>query len=421
MFTLPDANDAAPTCPPIGGPGPIPGGFFADCNPMENFEGTKPVAAIFNELILNLHALLKWANVAPNKGDETMLWRCLLQAIQTNVPPIIYNLVPDIIYQLVPPMIPPERVITWYQVINVATYGVPSPANPMAGQPFDSLFNALAWLGWYRINATGFVLINIGPGVFGSNFTVELYHPDGNRVAVQGAGSGATALYFPPGINGLHISGNINRLQGLQVQSNAGGAVGGTGIVVEGDVVMSDVLVQNFGDAGINVIDYGAVTISGYVTCNGCWHAGFQVFMGGQVMGDNLILNGNGRNGEFWAANLVGTTGGIIWLNYVATTGGVQGIRLSGTAVEMRAARIWVDHCSNPAAVEVNDGAMLIATGGNPGDWSTWNTAANSPQWFNTNVMGLIRADNLFSAANRANASPAINTQGNLYSFIYAS
>jgi hypothetical protein len=94
MFTVPDTADAATTCPPIGPVGPKPNGFFADCDPEANFDGTRPIAEHFNELILNLRALLAHAAIGPVKGDPTMLWRaiqamCLALAptIPTTLPP----------------------------------------------------------------------------------------------------------------------------------------------------------------------------------------------------------------------------------------------------------------------------------------------------------------------------------------------
>src|SRR4029077_19099670 len=78
MLTTPDGNDAVATCPPISTPGPNANGFFADCNPAQNFDGTRPLAEHFNELILNLRALLTQAGIAAAKGNPDMLWRAVL-------------------------------------------------------------------------------------------------------------------------------------------------------------------------------------------------------------------------------------------------------------------------------------------------------------------------------------------------------
>src|SRR5215475_13061137 len=138
MYTTPVAKDAVPACPPLGPVGPVPSGFFADCSPADNFEGTRPIAAYFNELILNLRELLRWAKqfdqgnywAVPIKGDPTMLRQSVVRA----------------------------PVITWpLTQVWVRNGGYPDPADPFVGQPFDSLSSALRWLARYRI-ATGCVL-----------------------------------------------------------------------------------------------------------------------------------------------------------------------------------------------------------------------------------------------------------------------
>src|SRR5262249_18243637 len=103
MFTVPDGLDAVAQLPPIPSPGPVPNGFFADCNPAQGFAGTRPLAEHFNELIINLRALLARGRVPPVKGDPTMLWRAIVGLL----------------------------TIPYAVTLNVAPGGVAQPADPI--------------------------------------------------------------------------------------------------------------------------------------------------------------------------------------------------------------------------------------------------------------------------------------------------
>jgi len=73
MLTTPDHDDALTSVPTFSPVGPKPSGFYADCDPATGEEGTTLRAEDFNELILNLRALLAAAAVAGTKGDPTIL------------------------------------------------------------------------------------------------------------------------------------------------------------------------------------------------------------------------------------------------------------------------------------------------------------------------------------------------------------
>ncbi len=70
--------------------------------------------------------------------------------------------------------------------INVAASGgSANPVNPLAGDPFNSLASAFAWLQGFRI--TGSMTVNLGAGQHALTSATTLQHPDSARITVQGA------------------------------------------------------------------------------------------------------------------------------------------------------------------------------------------------------------------------------------------
>src|SRR6266436_4877431 len=117
MFNTPDNADAVPACPPFDPPGPVPRGFYKDCK-------TIPVAEDFNELIVNLRALLlkEGGPQQPIKGVSRILWEAIV-----NLPVINYDI-----------------------ILQVAPGGVALPDDPLT-EPFSDLRWAMNWLAHYRI------------------------------------------------------------------------------------------------------------------------------------------------------------------------------------------------------------------------------------------------------------------------------
>jgi hypothetical protein len=396
MFTSPDASDAVATCPPISPPGPVPEGFFADCNPATNFPGTRPIAEHFNELILNLRALLTQAGIAARKGDPSMLWRAILDL----------------------------PVIVTHVTLAVAATGVPSPVNPFGGDPFDSLTSALIFLGHYRIAIGGQVTIAIAAGTYTTTQTVVIGHPDGHRLIIQGAGVAATTLSFTGGVGGLLPVSNLLSLDALTIAGDgtvaAGQAadlatglwVGNTAIVGVGNVTCS-----GFGGHGV-VVDGGQIGMDAGVTltCTNNKLYGVSVLNNGTVNAVNATISAQNNA----LAQVAVARGGLLALDTLAAAGGAQGVNVN--AAQMLARRLGVDACSTPAeAVAVLNGGRLIKlTPTVVGDWWTWNTGASTPQSFYAETTSFIRADGGFAANNRSNTSPPVNTLGNTQAYILA-
>lgn len=394
MFTTPDQNDAVTPCPPFSPPGPLPEGFFADCNPGANFPGTRPIAEHFNELILNLRALLTKAGVAPVKGDPTMLWRAILQ-----VP-----------------------IITTPIVLRVMPGGTATPPNPIGGDPFDSLSSAMTWLGYYQIGPTGSVDIQLAGATFAMQ-PLRIAHPDGHRITIEGAGLTLTTLQFPTDAAGLTIAAPLNALRNLTIAGQSTvvatqpGAV--TGLLGSDGVVLGNLTVSGFGGYGIALGAGGMGVYSGSVlTCQNNRAEGFSILGGNLNAGAaKLVASNNGGGSNIAVA-------GQLEADEISTTGGTRGLGLNGSSAQVSVRKLGVDACSLPDAVYATSGALLAAHASSlAGDWWTWNVAANTAQYFRASGYGYIATLNAsgvsaLASNNRGNTSPALNTVGNVQAYI---
>jgi hypothetical protein len=403
MFTVPDEADAAPSCPPLSPVGPHPNGFFQNCG---GGAGTIPSAEHFNELILNIHALLAHAGVAGVKGDPTMLWRCIDAMIHA------------LVSVLVPPMIPPPvpqyiYTIDTGVVLNVVPGGSPWPANPIGGDPFDTLASAWHWLGFYSITENGLIIISLANGTYNHAGAIALNHPNGDRIFVTGADLTGTVLNFYNNTNGLVINGRLGLLTKLTVQGTHAG--GTSGVIVDGGWVNIDTLqVLNF-DILVQSTRGGFLYFNNMLIQGGTT-GGLQTWQAGSVNGGTLTVNFMGYlvGAPFYAAAVNCTTGGTVWIDSLFTTNVHKGIDVSGAGSELRVRVINIGGSEVATAVEANDGGCIIAMGGSPGDWYTGNG------YFWANMFGFIRADNSFSALTRMATSPAAQAVGNQNSMVWA-
>lgn len=398
MFTLPDNADAAPTCPALSPPGPHPNGFFQDCG---SGAGTIPTAEDFNELILNLRALLAHAGVAGVKGDATMLWRCIQQ------------------------MIPLQKVYTIDSAVtlNVAPGGSANPGNPLGGQPFDNLASALAWLAYYSITERGSVVIQMAAGVYNFGGSITVGHPNGDRITIAGAaGDPAGTLLNFPSSDGLVITGYLAAVTSFTVQGAK--IPGRTGVRVRGFVAPYVLVVESW-DVAVIVEGGGYLAFNELDVSDTSSH--------GVLLIDRGVCSGNALNltniafgigAPTYVAGLSCNAGGVAWIDTITCVNTHKGLDISGAGSEVRARRIQV-HGVDPIpdglggfisiAVEANDGAVIIASGGVPGDWH-----ADSPSIFWANFFGLIRSDTSFNNWSHVSASPAAQVLGNVNSMVWA-
>jgi hypothetical protein len=392
MITTPDGSDSVAVCPAFSPVGPHPSGFFADCNPAQNFDGTRPLAEHFNELIVNLHALLKEGRVTAVKGDATMLWRAILQL------------------QLI------ETSVTF----NVTATGVAAPVNPFAGDPFDSLEHAVAFLARYRIAPGAMVTISIAAGTF-TSASLVLGHPDGDKLRIQGMGPTLTTLRFPMGQMGLQVSGDLSELTelALEGQSTAASATPWltSGLAITGGgCAIRNLTVRGFAGNGVLIsggtLGFNETTL----TIQNNRADGLVAQSGSAVNASTIgtILTCSNNAG----ANIT-VQNSVLGVDDIRTTGGQIGIVARGSSTEVSARKIGVDVATNPAAVYATNGAMFIAPGNSvAGDWWTWDTAGSIPQNFLAEAYSFMRTGPALAANNRTNCSPALNVVGNIQAMI---
>jgi hypothetical protein len=400
MFTIPDTTDAVATCPALSPVGPTPQGFFADCNPGTGFAGTRPIAEHFNELILNLRALLTEAGVPAVKGDPTMLWKSILRigAITSNV---TLNVIP--------------------------TGGAAEPANPLAGDPFDTLQHAIGWLARYRIAVGAAVTIQIATGTYNSTARIVFYHADGSRVTIRGNGQSATILNHTGAIGGMIVWGALGNLQDLTIQGDgsgggAGDAISALWVAAGAFCQLTNVTLKGFAYHGL-VVDGGCVGVANGATLT---------TSNNHAYGINLLLTGslNATGGTLESQNntlnqILLQGNATLTADTVHTVGGSGPGLLLGSGTTALIRKLGVDVCGTPPnaiGIMVSNGAHLVAFGTQvAGDWWTWSVTANQPQIFQAEFYGLIRAYGAMAANNKANCSPAINTLGNTQAYIQAS
>lgn len=394
MLTTPDGTDAATTLPPISPVGAHPSGFFADCNPAQGFAGTRPMAEHFNELIVNLRALLAKGRIAPAKGDATMLWRAILGLL------IIPNSV----------------------TLNVAPGGTAMPADPLAGNPFDKLSSCLTWLAGYRIAPTAYVTIQMAAGTYVEP-PITIAHPDGDLIQILGGSTATTVLQFPIDNPGLTITTQLFMLANLTLKGAKSGATTPTPWLYSGLRLVSSVArVQNvtidgFMGDGFDVDNSEVALQPGALTIQNCKYNGLNIGNFGVVRGfvgatPSTISAVNN------AAVNVALDSGLLAADSVQTAGGNIGVAINGPAiVEVRL--LGVDKCTNPASIQVTAGGVLSATGtGAAGNWWTWDVGGNQPQHFFASGYGFVNCLGSLATNNSTNCTPAVNTLGNVQSWI---
>jgi hypothetical protein len=399
MLTTPDGSDAAAALPPISGPGPNPNGFFADCNPAAGFDGTRPIAEYFNELIVNLRELLRQGHVlAPVKGDPSLVWKAVLGLL----------------------------VISTSVTLNVAPTGTPTPVNPFGGDAFDSLLSAYKFLAQYRIVPTARVTIRIAAGTYTATAIVTIDHPNGGNITIAGVSQAATILKFTGLIGGLRCTTAIGMLQDLTIQGDSTQTTPspwlatGLNIAAGAIAVIQNLTIRDFAGWGL-VVDGAQCSAAPGTTITVQTNKGSGVYItnSGQL---------NCPNVTFIVANNAATTGGnvlvtsgILTADTVSTTGGQQGLVAQGSGTQITLRRLQCEAPANTVGVSASLGAILVAdTGAVAGDWYTWNTAGGTARNFFASTYAFMQTNAALSAANRGNTSPAVNTLGNTQAYIQA-
>ena len=408
MFTTPDNDDAVPDCPPFNPPGPVPSGFYKDCQ-------TIPTAEHFNELIVNLRGLLYQTTIVDEgdgvvavKGDSTTLAQGVLRA----------------------------GVITQGILVDVdpAGGGVAEPRDPFAGDPFDKLSSALKWAKRFRMAGPhGFLTINLaGAQTHNEPNEVMVDHPDGHRLDIRGADKTGTVLNFLGSRGGLWVRGPLHGLFNFTICGNNQSSAG-PGLWVDGGRIGHldelELTAWNYPQAAV-VLDGGFVRCAkpwpeiptnGTLKIYNCHAGGIWLSGGSTFYADTLTVQQIGRVYElpFWYGLLV-QHGSRAMIDTCTIDTAAVGIRVTGAGSYLGARILHANNSDAPAAITADNMGSIqnTNTAATPGDWSTWNTAANTPQNFAASAMSLINAQHALATANVANASPAVNVTGNNGSLI---
>jgi hypothetical protein len=378
MFTTPDQTDAVATPPTFQPPGPRPQGFYADCNPATNFPGTRPVADDFNELIVNLHNLLVEAGIPGVKGDPTMLTRGLRAA----------------------------RIIRTSQTLQVAPTGTATPVNPWGGDPFATLGQALAYLRFYRI--TGGVTITIAAGTYAEG-ALQIYHPDGGKIIIQGAGPASTILHFT-GTSGMTIYSLLANLRQLTLRGD--GAAGMVGLSLSSAGVNVDTITVDGFESGV-AVNHGWLNGNGPLTITNCPKYGLWVShsLASFVANCAVTVQASGTASPALAAVVVSGCSEAQFLAGFTITGGQRCLLVYGNS-NCALTTINLSGCSTPAnALTAYGGPYVGAYQVTPNAW----TFASGH--------GIHCAQNGFIVGNGAipagtPVSPALDTLGNQGGFI---
>ncbi len=340
------------------------------------------------------------------------------------------------------------------------------------GTDFATLAAAFAWVSAFTITTTGSVTFNLPSGQItaAASTTINLSHPNGNRIFIQGAALKASS----PVPNSFAASGNSSTARGNDRASNItlmraiygsellctggggivfGGSLGGiTNVLVSGDTttgtgLSGDLITVQNGIVALTNVTVGAaggrgilVTQNGFLqpqNCSvyGCLGSGWSVEEGGRIVG-SVTLNAFGNGGN----NVNASGAASIYMDQSLASGtSIISKCAAGNAVSSAGASSV--NCG-PSAVlyqsqngaAANDKSFIKADGANSyansaigfqaingSTISALNTisgSANGTFGYLADVTSNIYVTGGSATGSTGAASPAVNTVGNHNSFI---
>lgn len=344
---------------------------------------------------------------------------------------------PDDTTQLYQAIIAAAPLITQDLTINVTTTGSPTPADPFAGDAFDKISSAFAWLRLRRIMGNATVTIAIAAGTYSESVAkLDLSHPDGLSVTIIAA----TMLgAFPVRANftGTRVTDEATLRARFAVKVECAG----DGIVVgrAGLSLMRNIM---FIGAGIKGGIYFGTTeqfTSGIFGGNGpaagsienCAFIGFDggglVRSGGSASLFNVIFCHNAGIGL-----LVNDKSYVLGLNVLAVYNGAEGLFVrDGSSAEISGTSNFDNNATN-GVYAVNggqvfmNGAITIRSNGFRNIWASYGSFANlTTVNLDTTGGGSISAQATYgstvflnSPTNLGTLSPATGVVGNDNSYI---
>jgi hypothetical protein len=295
---------------PYGTPEPPLGSYprYINGDPVTGTEGSIPPATSIDEDQIEIINVITNAGLTPSHSDLQQLWEAITGLIA-------------------------QKFIT--TSITKTVHGV--------GADFPDLNSAFTWLGSYIITSTGSVTFMIAPGKWTYTATVEINHPNSNRVSIQGAAlKGAapsvstfsytsphnatdgtndiialrnvfsTELSFTGGVTGFHTLRGECVLRyllitGSQTISSGGGPPAGqnrlgNGILVNATLYVDTVSIWGFGRHGVYVESSALFVLTTNALCliyNGQYgiYALNALVLGTFATGHQLICASNGGAG----------------------------------------------------------------------------------------------------------------------------
>jgi hypothetical protein len=386
MFTTPDHSDAATSPAPFTAVGPKPKGFYLDCDPATGQEGTAFRAEDFNELIVNLRRLLDEAAVTGVKGDPLMLVDGIVGLINKRFW-IGANL-----------------------TLNVTPTGAVTPADPWAGDPFNSVASALAWLNKFFIGSGVTVSINVAAGTYSHTAPIVVAHRDGPAIQIVGASRVSTILSFPNNTEGVRIRApGLGLLKTLTIQGTGAADAGLSGCAVEAGAAttLDGVWVINMAGTGLYV--GGAVRGLGDIQANDNKSFGTLIEVGASMITDSLMIARSGAIANVWVA------GRLVVQNALHTTAGARGVYVNGGNLGVKTFNVFTVTVPAEAVTVTNRGTAQAQS---PVVADSWYASDSVGGWatFRAELGGFINPVNALNALQ--GCSPARGTVGNQQGYI---
>jgi len=343
---------------PFGTPTPPLGVYprYINGNPVTGTEGSIPPNTAFDEDQIEIVTVIQNAGLTPDHNDLTQLW----QAIQSLIA---------------------QKYIT--TAITKTVHG--------AGSDFVDLFAAFKWLAQYIITNTGSVVFMVAPGRWTYTTTVEVNHPNMNRVTVQGGALlGASPTPANLSVTGYHASadgtnqviylrsvyatelsftGGVTAFAILQagitlryllitgsqtIGTSPGAYPAGDGIYALAELFLDGIAIWGFGLHGLDIMQTSVICVSALsVTIAYCGNCGINC-QGGlfNAASDTAYTNVVSNN-----VTGVNSLGALLWFGrlYVAGHGPPNG----NAAIQSLQGGLIV---ANPGSqLQINQAGMILA------------------------------------------------------------
>jgi hypothetical protein len=322
----------------------------------------------------------------------------------------------------------PRPMIRQNRTLNVAPTGTATPINPWAGDAFNTLAGALAFLQQYRIDSTtATVIITVAAGTYANQPTVSVRHPNALGIAIRGAGRTTTIFQFQ-GVAGLTIergcvlqelSGLTLQYQGVTTSNQAGLVVGGNGALM----LLDQVTVDSFPGYGLFLARGSRIEAIGAAWVQNCAQTGlagyYAVYVGATASLIGTTLNVLNCTVPTYAVDV---ESGYVSLDTLVITTATRALRAAGPGTDINIRVITATLLSQGSTtVYIQSGAVLSEPDLLTANlWNFTDGVGASAQIYAAGY-AYVLANKALTAGCKAVTSPAINTLGNVQAYILTS